>query len=169
MTFLALVGALLIEQWQPLRTGNRLYVGFARYVNSIGRNFNAGQYRDGVISWALAIVPVALLTFAIYAVSRHFSGLLALAWNIAVLYLALGFRQFRVRHHGDVARIEQGPLAERFSVRYNGSEAVALGVLRNSTANPLDLSKAITAMLPRIREFYGLEKLWEARPGTAAA
>jgi multidrug efflux pump len=52
---------------------------------------------------------------------------------------------------GDVARIEQGPLAERFSVRYNGSEAVALGVLRNSTANPLDLSKAITAMLPRIR------------------
>ena len=53
---------------------------------------------------------------------------------------------------GDVARIEQGPLAERFSVRYNGSEAVALGVLRNSTANPLDLSKAITAMLPRIRE-----------------
>ncbi len=53
---------------------------------------------------------------------------------------------------GDVARIEQGPLAERFSVRYNGSEAVALGVLRNSTANPLDLSKAITAMLPRIRD-----------------
>ena len=53
---------------------------------------------------------------------------------------------------GDVARIEEGPQAERFSVRYNGNDAVALGVLRNSTANPLDLSKAITAMLPRIRE-----------------
>jgi len=52
----------------------------------------------------------------------------------------------------DVARIEQGPLAERFSVRYNGNEAIALGVLRNSTANPLDLSKAITAMMPRIKE-----------------
>jgi ribosome-associated protein len=24
-------------------------------------------------------------------------------------------------------------------------------------------------MLPRIREFYGLEKLWEARPGGTAA
>ena len=52
----------------------------------------------------------------------------------------------------DVARIEQGPLAERFSVRYNSNEAIALGVLRNSTANPLELSKAITAMLPRIQE-----------------
>ena len=52
----------------------------------------------------------------------------------------------------DVARIEQGPLAERFSVRYNSNEAIALGVLRNSTANPLELSKAITAMMPRIKE-----------------
>lgn len=110
MTFLALVGALLIEQWQPLRTGNRLYVGFARYVNSIGRNFNAGQYRDGVISWALAIVPVALLTFAIYAVSHHFSGLLALAWNIAVLYLALGFRQFSHFYNDIVLALRAGEL-----------------------------------------------------------
>ncbi len=53
---------------------------------------------------------------------------------------------------GDVARIEQGPLAERFSVRYNGNESIALGVLRNATANPLELSKAIKAMLPRIQE-----------------
>jgi multidrug efflux pump len=52
----------------------------------------------------------------------------------------------------DVARIEQGPLAERFAVRYNGNESIALGVLRNSTANPLELSKAITAMMPRIKE-----------------
>ena len=52
----------------------------------------------------------------------------------------------------DVARIEQGPLAERYSVRYNGNESIALGVLRNSTANPLELSKAITAMMPRIKE-----------------
>jgi multidrug efflux pump len=53
---------------------------------------------------------------------------------------------------GDVARVQQGPLAERFSVRYNSNEAIALGVLRTATANPLELSKAITAMLPRIQE-----------------
>ena len=68
MTFLSLIGALLLEQWRPLRTGNRLYVAFARYVNRIGQNFNAGQYRDGVISWVLAILPVALITFVVYSV-----------------------------------------------------------------------------------------------------
>ena len=94
MTFLALVGALLLEQWHPLRAGNRLQVAFARYVNYIAQNLNAGQYRDGVISWVLAVLPVTLVTLAVYLVTRHLSGLLALAWNIAVLYLALGFRQF---------------------------------------------------------------------------
>lgn len=110
MTFLSLVGALLVEQWRPLRTGNRIYVGFARYVNRIGQNFNAGQYRDGVISWLLAIVPLALLTFAVYAVLRQVSGLLALAWNIAVLYLALGFRQFSHFYNDIVIALRAGDL-----------------------------------------------------------
>ena len=94
MTFLSLVAALLIEQWRPLRAGNQLYVAFARYVNRLARNFNAGQYRDGVISWLLAVLPVALTTLIVYWALRHANGLLALLWNVVVLYLALGFRQF---------------------------------------------------------------------------
>ena len=94
MTFLSLVAALLLEQLQPLRTGNQLYVAFARYVNQLARNFNAGQYRDGVISWLLAVVPVTLVTLIIYVLSWHANRLLALLWNVVVLYLALGFRQF---------------------------------------------------------------------------
>lgn len=94
MIFISLVAALLLEQWRPLRTGNQLYVAFARYVNRIAQSFNAGQYRDGVISWLLAVAPVALATLIVYAVLRHTNSLLALLWNVAVLYLALGFRQF---------------------------------------------------------------------------
>ena len=110
MTFLSLIGALLLEQWRPLRTGNRLYVAFARYVNRIGQNFNAGQYRDGVISWMLAVLPVALITFVVYSVSRHVNGLLALAWNIAVLYLALGFRQFSHFYNDVMLALRAGDL-----------------------------------------------------------
>ena len=111
MTFLSLIGALLLEQWRPLRTGNRLYVAFARYVNRIGQNFNAGQYRDGVISWLLAVVPVVLVTLLVFGVSREVNGLLALAWNIAVLYLALGFRQFSHFYNDVMVALRAGELA----------------------------------------------------------
>ena len=116
MTFLSLIGALLLEQWQPLRTGNRLYVAFARYVNRLGQTFNAGQYRDGVISWLLAIVPVALITFIVYSVSRHVNGLLALAWNIAVLYLALGFRQFSHFYNDVMLALRAGDLPRAHAI-----------------------------------------------------
>ncbi len=53
---------------------------------------------------------------------------------------------------GDVARITQGPASERNATRLNGREAVSLGVIRNATANPLDLANGVRAMLPRIRE-----------------
>jgi multidrug efflux pump len=50
----------------------------------------------------------------------------------------------------DVARVEQAPQDERTSVRYNGRDAISLGVIRQSTANPLDLSAGVQDMLPRI-------------------
>ena len=52
----------------------------------------------------------------------------------------------------DVARVEQGPLSERTSTRLNGREAITLGVIRNATANPLDLSAAVRQMIPKIKE-----------------
>lgn len=53
---------------------------------------------------------------------------------------------------GDVAKVEQGPLSERTSTRLNGREAITLGVIRNATANPLDLSAAVRQMIPKIKE-----------------
>ena len=52
----------------------------------------------------------------------------------------------------DVARIEQGPQAERTATRLNGKDAITLGVIRNATANPLDLSAAVRNMIPKIKE-----------------
>ncbi len=52
----------------------------------------------------------------------------------------------------DVARVEVGPAAERSSVRFNGKNAVALGVIRQATANPLELAGYVKAELPRLNE-----------------
>ncbi|CAO3402243.1 efflux RND transporter permease subunit [Azospirillum palustre] len=51
----------------------------------------------------------------------------------------------------DVGRAELGALDERVSARFNGRGAVAIGVVKQSTANPLDVSKAVNDALPKIR------------------
>ena len=53
---------------------------------------------------------------------------------------------------GDVATVRQGPQSERSATRLNGRDAITLGVIRNATANPLDLSAAVRAMIPRLKE-----------------
>ena len=50
----------------------------------------------------------------------------------------------------DLGRIEIGPAQERTSVRFNGRSAVALGVIKQATANPLELSKALKKELPKL-------------------
>jgi multidrug efflux pump len=50
----------------------------------------------------------------------------------------------------DVGRAELGARGERVITRFNGTTAVALGVVKQATANPLEVSAAINAMLPTI-------------------
>jgi multidrug efflux pump len=52
----------------------------------------------------------------------------------------------------DVARVEIGPALERSSVRFNGRNAVALGVIRQATANPLELAQYVKAEIPKLNE-----------------
>ena len=52
---------------------------------------------------------------------------------------------------GDVAQVRQGAASERTSTRLNGKDAITLGVIRNATANPLELSAGVREMLPRIK------------------
>jgi multidrug efflux pump len=52
----------------------------------------------------------------------------------------------------DVAKVEEAPADERTAVRLNGRSAVAVGVIRQATANPLDLSRGVQAALPKLRE-----------------
>jgi multidrug efflux pump len=51
----------------------------------------------------------------------------------------------------DVARVEEGAADERTAVRLNGRSAVAVGVIRQATANPLDLSKGVREAIPKLK------------------
>ncbi len=51
----------------------------------------------------------------------------------------------------DVARVVQGPQDERSSVRLNGRDSVSLGVIRQATPNPLELSAGVRDLLEKVR------------------
>ena len=53
---------------------------------------------------------------------------------------------------GDVARVELGPEEERQISQLNGQEGVVLGAVKQSTANPLDVSAAFNGILPAVQE-----------------
>ena len=52
---------------------------------------------------------------------------------------------------GDVARVELGADNARFRARHNGNAAVPVAIVKQATANPLDISKALAEMVPEIQ------------------
>jgi adenosylcobinamide-phosphate synthase len=94
MSLLAIVSALVIEQWRPL--GDRRYVQgtLAAAAQWLEQSFNGGERRQGIVAWLVAVVPAVLAVALLHAALRSVSPLLALVFNVAVLYLTLGFRQF---------------------------------------------------------------------------
>ena len=51
---------------------------------------------------------------------------------------------------GDVAKIELGADSSRFRARYNGNNAIPLGIVKQAVANPLEISAALKKLLPEI-------------------
>lgn len=94
MKFLSLVIALLLEQTRPLRKGNPVHGAFRRYAELLEGQLNAGEYRQGMLGWVLAVAPPALAAAAVYALLHRLSPFVALAWSVLVLYFTMGFRQF---------------------------------------------------------------------------
>src|SRR5258705_2138572 len=67
----------------------------------------------------------------------------------------------------DVARVELGPEDDRSIFRYNGSPSVAIGVVRQSKANLLDVARNIREALPGIQQALPLGvKLQSAYDGS---
>jgi multidrug efflux pump len=51
---------------------------------------------------------------------------------------------------GSLARIEIGPQDERRVTRFNGDNAVILGIIKQATANPLDVSNELRKAMPEL-------------------
>jgi adenosylcobinamide-phosphate synthase len=94
MSFLSILFTLLIEQVRPLTPRNAVHRWYLRYVNSLGNHFNAGEQNQGMAAWLLAVLPWVLVSLAIHYFLLDVSIAAAWVFNVAVLYLTMGFRQF---------------------------------------------------------------------------
>ena len=93
MGVLAIVIALLLEQWHPVADRRAWSALLAQAANSLEAAFNAGEARHGTIAWLVAVLPVVLGATALHYLLWWAHPLLALVFNVAILYLTLGFRQ----------------------------------------------------------------------------
>ncbi|HET7795267.1 MAG TPA: efflux RND transporter permease subunit, partial [Rhizobacter sp.] len=85
---------------------------------------------------------------------REFSVTARTDLNTVEQFSAVALKQangFTVRLR-DVARIEQAAASERSSVRLNGVSSISLGVIRQATANPLEISAGVREILPRLQQ-----------------
>lgn len=95
MSFFAVFLALVLEQVKPLPRDNWVHDTLASWVGWTGRNFDAGKPHHARIVWAVTVlVPAAVAGLIHMLLAWQVSYLLALAFDVAVLYLTLGFRQF---------------------------------------------------------------------------
>jgi adenosylcobinamide-phosphate synthase len=97
MSVVAIIAALLLEQWRPLAERRSVAGALGAWATWLEQSFNGGDRRHGVVAWLVAVVPAAVVAAALHALLYAAHPLLALVFNIAVLYLTLGFRQFS--HH----------------------------------------------------------------------
>jgi adenosylcobinamide-phosphate synthase len=97
MSVLAIVAALLLEQWRPLADRRGLASALGGVATWLEHSFNAGERGHGIVAWMVAVVPPVAAAALVHALLYAAQPALALAFNVALLYLTLGFRQFS--HH----------------------------------------------------------------------
>lgn len=101
MSLFSLLAVLLLEQLRPLPYRRFVHVPLARLSSFLESRLNAGERQHGIIAWLIGVGGLVLVTGAIAAVLAYLNPLLAWIWNVFVLYLTMGFRQFS-HHYTDI-------------------------------------------------------------------
>lgn len=94
MSFFAVLLALVIEQLRPLPRNNGIHDALVVWTRWIGRNFDAGRDHHAWVVWIITVVLPSLAVAALHIGLYRLNVFLALGFDVLVLYLTLGFRQF---------------------------------------------------------------------------
>ncbi len=94
MIFFSILCALLIDHFRPMRTNN-LFIYLMHSVGAHVRTWcDAGQIHHGRLGWAIAITIFIIPVLIVYLICQLISPLFGFLWNVLVLYLCMGFRNY---------------------------------------------------------------------------
>jgi adenosylcobinamide-phosphate synthase len=129
MSLLALIAALALEQLHPFSSRKYLTGWLFAYANFFEKGLNAGERRHGQIAWLAAVLPPTAGAVAIYLVLHSMHPVLSWVFNVLVLYLTMGFRQFSHYFTSIHAALRNGRLDEARGLlsRWRGVPSHELG------------------------------------------
>lgn len=98
MSFFAIFLALVLEQARPLSRDNPIHNALVHWSAWVAHTLDAGVRHLAWVTWGMATLVPALLALLVHALLDWWLGwFVAVLWNVALLYVTLGFRQFS--HH----------------------------------------------------------------------
>jgi cobalamin biosynthesis protein CobD/CbiB len=94
MNIIAILAALGLEQWRAFHWRVALEGLFVGYARGVERKLNDGTAQHGLVAALATLAPPALLAAGVFLALDAVHPLLGLVWNVAALYLLMGFRRF---------------------------------------------------------------------------
>ena len=129
MSFFSIFLALVIEQVRPLSGVHFLHNSLRKWATWVSRNVDAGHKTHGWLAWAVTVGAPSLLVLLVHwLLALTLGWVFAVAWNVALLYVTLGFRQFS-HHFTDIRdALEEGNenLARELLAQWQQVDASAL-------------------------------------------
>jgi adenosylcobinamide-phosphate synthase len=165
MSVIAIIAALVLEQWRPLGDRKLYFAVLADAADRLERAFNAEQGGHGLIAWLVAVVPVVVAAFTLHLLLGMASPLLALLFDVAVLYLTLGFRQFSHSFTAIQTALKAGELerARELIADWRGEAVVA------RTREEIVRLSVEEALLASHRHVFGVLLWYVLLPGPSGA
>jgi adenosylcobinamide-phosphate synthase len=167
MNFLAVLAALGLEQWRAFRWRVAIERAFVRYARGLERRWNGGTAQQGAFALVAALVPPVLVAALAFWALATLHPLLAFAWNVAVLYLLMGFRRFSHLYTDVAVALKSGDLAaaRRALAAWRGGAIATTDLGRNDVAR-LAIERGL---LDSYRQVFATLFWFTVLPGPAGA
>ncbi len=129
MSFFSIFLALVIEQARPMSPSHFLHHWLRKWADWVASHVDGGSRSQAWLAWGILIgVPAGLAVLIHWCLAFFLGWFFAVAWNVALLYVTLGFRQFSHHFTGIRDALNDGdePLARKLLADWQQVEVTDL-------------------------------------------